>query len=412
MLAKNWERPMNRNAFVSVILTTFALGAVSLLSGSACAQSSSGDAHRSPASSNYYFAYVGTYTGTTSKGIYGYRFDPKTGQFTSLGVMAEAANPSFVATDADHRFLYASTERGDGPSSPATRQGFLSSYAIDPGTGALTFLNKVSAGGTSTAHLVVDGTAHALFAANYGSGTVNSFALKPDGSIGALTGTDQHIGSSVNTRRQEGPHPHAVVLSPDHHYLFVPDLGLDKVFSYRIDTMKGTFQPNDPPFVSVNAGLGPRHLTFGVEAKFAYAVCEMGSSVVAFSYDRLKGSLKPIQTISTLPSDFHGENNSAEIQADRSGRFLYASNRGNDTITLFGIDPQKGTLAKVQVMPTGGKTPRNFVIDPTGRYLIVANQDSDKITIFDIDRQTGKLTPTRQVLDVPSPVAILFIPAK
>jgi 6-phosphogluconolactonase len=403
---------MNRNAIVRAILKTFAAGSVALLSGSACAQFRSGDTHRSPAASDYYFAYVGTYTGTTSKGIYGYRFDAKTGQFTSLGVMAEAANPSFVATDADHRFLYASTERGDGPPSTATREGFLTSYAIDPGTGALTFLSKVSAGGTSTAHLVVDSTAHALFAANYGSGTVKSFALKSDGSIGELTGTDQHTGSSVDTHRQEGPHPHSVVLSPDHHYLFVPDLGLDKVFSYRIVTAKSTFQPNDPPYVAVNAGLGPRHMTFGAGAKFAYAVCEMGSSVVAFSYDHLKGSLKPIQTISTLPPDFHGEDNSAEIQADRSGRFLYASNRGNDSITVFGIDHQKGTLTKVQVMPTGGKTPRNFVIDPMGRYLIVANQDSDKITIFDIDQQTGKLAPTRQTLDVPSPVAILFIPAK
>jgi 6-phosphogluconolactonase len=326
--------------------------------------------------------------------------------------MAQVANPSFVTTDTDHRFLYASTERGDGRPSSATRQGFLSSYAINADTGALTFLNTVSAGGTSTAHLVVDSAAHALFAANYGSGTVTSFALKSDGSIGELTGTDQHIGSSVDTRRQEGPHPHSVVLSPDHHFLFVPDLGLDKVFSYRIDTVKGTFQPNDPPYVTVNAGLGPRHLTFGVGEKFAYAVCEMGSKVVAFSYDHVKGSLTPIQTISTLPFDFIGEDNSAEIQADRLGRFLYASNRGSDSITAFGIDPQKGTLTKVQVMPTGGRTPRNFVIDPTGRYLIVANQDSDEITIFDIDQQTGTLAPTRQVLDVPSPVAILFIPAK
>src|SRR5579863_7992017 len=337
---------MNRNAFVPAILITFALGAVSPLSGSAFAQSSSGDTVRNAGASDHYFAYVGTYTGSKSKGIYGYHFDAKSGQFTSAGVMAQVANPSFIATDTDHRFLYASTERGDGPPSPATRQGFLSSYAINPDTGALTFLNTVSAGGTSTAHLVIDSAVHALFAANYGSGTVVSFALKSDGSIGEPIGTDQHSGSSVNTRRQESPHPHSVVLSPDHRFLFVPDLGLDKVFSYRIDSAKGALQPNDPPFVTVNAGLGPRHLTFGVGAKFAYAVCEMGSSVVAFSYDHLKGSLTPIQTISTLPSDFNGEDNSAEIQADRSGRFLYASNRGNDSITLFGIDPQKGTLTK------------------------------------------------------------------
>jgi 6-phosphogluconolactonase len=364
-----------------------------------------------PDAAGQYIMYVGTYTGSKSKGIYGYRLDGKTGQFTTLGVMAEVANPSFVVTDPGQHFLYASTERSDTPG-PDGNSGYLSSYKIDPATGALKFVNRVFAGGTTVAHLVVDHTDKMLIVANYGAGNVSSFALRSDGGIGELTRLDQHSGSSVNSRRQAGPHPHSVVLSPDNRFLFVPDLGLDKVFSYRIDPDKVTFLSNNPPFVSVNPGLGPRHLTFGVGAKFAYAVCEMGSSVVSFSYDQDKGSLTPVQTISTLPPDFKGVDNSAEIEADRTGRFLYASNRGHDSITVFAIDPQKGTLTPIQVMPTGGKTPRNFAIDPTGKHLLAANQDSDTITVLDIDSKTGKLKATNQSVDVPSPVSILFVPVK
>jgi 6-phosphogluconolactonase len=361
---------------------------------------------------NDYFVYVGTYTGPSSKGIYSYRFDAKTGHLASLGVAAEVVNPSWVVTDPHHRFLYAVTEMtGDHGPNPYKANGSISSFAIDPKTGALKFLNKVSSAGGGPCHLVVDKTGKILFVANYGSGNVASFAIKPDGSIGAMTGFDQHSGSSVDPRRQRGPHAHAVVLSPDNRFLFVPDLGLDRILIYRVDTAKGTFTPNNPSFVSVKPGLGPRHFTFGVGAKFAYAVCEMGSSVVVFSYDPLKGALNPVQTISTLPSGFTGEDNSAEIQIDRAGRFLYASNRGNNSITVFKIDPQNATLTKVQVVPTQGNIPRNFTIDPTGKYLMAANQNSNNIVVFSIDPKNGQLTPTSQNLEIPSPVCILFVPA-
>jgi 6-phosphogluconolactonase len=380
-----------------------------LVMASACLFAQGSAASTKPlATKDHYFVYVGTYTTGSSRGIYAYRFDTKGAQFTPLGVAAELASPSFVVTDPSHRHLYAVTEAGnDGKS-----HGSISSYSIDLRTGALTFLNKVDSGGGGPCHLVVDKTGKMLFVANYGSGSVASFAIKTDGSIGERTGFDQHTGSSIDPARQKGPHAHAVVLSPDNRFLFVPDLGMDQIKIYKVDAAKVTFSPNDPPFASVKAGLGPRHFTFGRGAKFAYAVCEMGSSVAVFSYDPVKGSLTPVQTISNLPPDFKGVDNSAEIAVDRSGRFLYASNRGNDSITVFAIDPNKGTLTSVQVVPTQGKIPRNFALDPSGKYLIAANQNSNSMVVFAVDPTNGQLKPTGQVLDIASPVCILFVPAQ
>src|SRR3984957_19582105 len=361
---------------------------------------------------NSYLTYVGTYP-AASKGIYSFRFDPATGRLTAIGVAAELPNPAFLATDPQHRFLYAVTEMGPEPGADNYKKnGWVSSFSIDRKTGALTFLNKVDAGGGGSCHLVVDKTGKMLFVANYGSGNVASFAIKPDGSLGERTGFDQHSGSSINPARQQGPHAHAVVLSPDNRFLFVPDLGLDQIKIYRVDAAKGTFTPNDPAFATVKEGLGPRHFTFGRGAKFAYALCEMGSSVAVFSYNPVKGSLTPVQTISNLPDGFTGTDNSAEIEVDRSGRFLYASNRGNDSITVFSIDPVKGTLTKVQVVPTQGNIPRNFALDPTGKYLIAADQKSKILVVFSVDPKDGKLKAAGQMLDIPSPVDILFVLAE
>ena len=361
------------------------------------------------------FVYVGTYTDSPlkGKGIYLFRYEAKTGHLTPMGAAAEVPNPSFLATDPHNRFLYAVTERGSDPNvKGATSDQIVSSYSIDPKTGALTFLNKVSSGGGMPCMLVVDATDKMLFVADYGSGRVVSYALNPDGSIGKQTGTGQDTGSSINPRRQEGPHVHSTVLSPDNRFLFTPDLGLDQIKSYKIDPATATFTPNDPPSVSVTPGLGPRHFAFGRGAKFAYAVCEMGSSVVVFSYDKEKGSLTPIQTISTLPADFTGTNNSAEIEVDKSGKYLYASNRGSDSITVFGIDPQKGTVTKLQVAPTMGKGPRNFKIDPAGERIVAANQNTNSLTVLKIDPHTGQLTPEGDSVDVPAPVCVVFVPVK
>jgi 6-phosphogluconolactonase len=362
---------------------------------------------------NDYFAYVGTYTGPKSKGIYGFRFNAKTGHLTPLGLEAAVINPSWVVTDPRHRFLYAATERSESHGGGAYKEnGTISSYEIDRKTGALKPLNKVSSGGRGPCYLLVDDSGKTLFVANYASGSIASFAIKPDGSLGAMISFDQNSGSSVDRLRQEGPHAHAVVLSPDSRFLIVPDLGTDKIRLYRVNIQKGTFTPNDPPFVSVKPGLGPRHFMFGPGARFGYALCEMGSTMAVFSYDRSSGSLKLIQTISTLPPDFSGEDNSAELQIDQSGRYLYASNRGHDSVAVFSIDPRKGTLTRIQIVPTQGKLPRSIALDPTGRYLVAANQMSDQMVVFEVDRKTGRLTPTGQVEPIPAPVTMVFVPVQ
>ena len=391
-------------------LTTVVIASAIALAAGPSYAAPAGD-HSAKAAGSY-FAYIGTYTEngskpTGSKGIYISRFDPKGAHFAPLELAAGGIrNPTALTTDPHHRFLYAVEEIGK----LNEIDGSIYSYAIDPKSGALKFLNKVSAEGGNPAHLVVDQTGKMLIDANYISGSVISFALNPDGSIGKRSGFDQHQGSGPDPR-QKGPHAHEVVLSPDNHFLFVPDLGLDKVFIYRIDPAHATFVPNEPAFVSVNPGLGPRHFVFGAGAKFAYLVCEMGSSVVAFSYDHVTGALKVLQTVSTLPPDFTGVDNGGEIQIDRSEKFLYASNRGDDSITLFRINPQDGTLRKVQKTPTGGKIPRHFIIDPSNKYLIAENQNTDSLVDFAINQNTGELTPTGDVVNTPAPCWILFVPA-
>lgn len=399
-----WSFAPKRLKFSSTILCA------SVLAGAATIACSMDIAPETTQRVRNYFVYVGTYTGPNSKGIYVYRFDEGRGRLTPIGLAAEASNPSFVVADPANRHLYVVNEMSEPGPDAYKVHGYISSFGIDPKDGSLKLINKVSSGGGGPCHLVVDRTGKILFVANYGSGNVASFAIENDGSIGAMTGFDQHSGSSVNPQRQEGPHAHAVVISPDNRFLFVPDLGLDRIMMYRIDAAKRSFAPNTPAYVSVTAGLGPRHLAFGMGARFAYVLCEMGSSVVTFSYDRAQGTLTPIQTISTLPAGFSGDNNSAEIEVSKSGRFLYASNRGSDSITEFQIDSKTGLLTKGLITPTQGKTPRNFVIDPTGRYLLAANQESSSVVVFRIDPSNGQLTSANQTVDCPAPVSVLFVP--
>ena len=362
-----------------------------------------------------YFLYVGTYTGHSSKGIYQYRFDEKNGSLTAMGLAAQIENPSFLATDPTHRYLYAVTESAN----KGSRSGLVSSFSIDPDTGALKFMNSVPSGGRGPAHLTLDNTGKILFVANYGSGSVASFAIEDDGKIGAMTAMDQHRGSSVNPARQKGPHAHEVVISPDNRFLFVTDLGLDKIMIYKIDLAKRSFTANDPAYAAVKPGLGPRHFAFGAGGRFAYAVCEMGASVVAFSYDAANGGLTPIQTISILPADFTGIDQGSEIQIDRTGRYLYASNQGPEggpveqadgRITVFHIDRKTGLLKLLQFAPSGGRVLRNFVLDPSGRYLLAGNEASSTITVFTI-AGNGKIAPTKNVVEVGSPASLLFVPA-
>jgi 6-phosphogluconolactonase len=358
-----------------------------------------------------YLFYVGTYTegGSKSKGIYAYRYDAKTAQITTLGLAAETTNPSWVSLHPTGRFLYAVNEVGNykGPNS-----GGVSAFSVDRATGKLTFLNEVPTRGADPCYVTVDSTGKYVLVANYTGGSVVVFPILKDGSLGEASAFVQHSGHGPNPQRQEGPHAHSIDLSPDNRLAMVDDLGLDEVLVYKFDSAKGTLTPNDPPFAKVDPSAGPRHFALHPSGKFAYVIGEMGHTVTAFSYDSASGRLRRLQSITTLPKDFTGRNDDAEVRVHPSGKFLYASNRGDDSIAIYKIDESSGTLEQVGSVPTGGKEPRSFEIDPTGTLLFAENQKTDNIVVFRIDVKTGRLTPTGKVLEVASPVCVKFMGAE
>jgi 6-phosphogluconolactonase len=369
-------------------------------------------AHATPApKQGKYLFYVGTYTqeGSQSKGIYAYSLDPSTGQATSLGLAAETTNPSFVALAPSGQYLYAVNEVGNykGPNS-----GGVSAFSVDRATGKLTFINEVASRGADPCYIIVDKSGKYVLVANYTGGSVAVFPILEGGKLGEATGFVQHTGHGADPKRQEGPHAHSIDLSPDNRFAFVDDLGLDEVLVYKFDASKGTLTPNDPPFTKLDAGAGPRHFVLHPSGKFAYVVAEMQSTVTALSVDLKAGTLQRLQTLSTLPKDFKGENDDAEVHVHPNGKFLYTSNRGHDSIVVYAIDPAKGTLTVIDHVPTQGKIPRSFEIDPTGKFLFAENEKSNNIVIFRIDEKTGRLTATGQKLEVSEPVCVKFVTAQ
>jgi 6-phosphogluconolactonase len=364
----------------------------------------------SPKQGQYLF-YVGTYTeeGSASKGIYAYRFDAATGQATSLGLAAETTNPSFVALAPSGRYLYAVNEVQNykGPNS-----GGVSAFSVDQATGKLTFLNEVPSRGADPCYIIVDKSGKYVLVANYTGGSIAVFPVLEGGKLGEASSFVQHTGHGADPKRQEGPHAHSIDLSPDNQFAFVDDLGLDELLAYKFDRAKGSLTPNDPPYTKLDPGAGPRHFALHPSGKFAYVVAEMQSTVTALSIDLKTGSLQRLQTISALPKGFAGENDDAEIHIHPNGKFLYASNRGHDSIAVFAIDPGKGTLTPIDDVPTQGKIPRSFEIDPTGQFLFAENEKSNDIVIFRIDEKTGRLSPTGQKLDVAEPVCVKFVEGK
>ena len=360
-----------------------------------------------PAAKGQYLAYVGTYTSkTNSKGIYAYRFDSEKGQLTSIGVAAETTDPSFLAVHPNGKYLYAVNEIGNFNGGTS---GALSAFAIDAKTGTLKFLNQVPTRGAGPCYVSLDKYGEFVLVANYDSGSIASFPVQSDGSLGTTSGFVQHSGSGPDKERQEGPHAHWIGTSPDNRFALAVDLGLDQVIVYGFDSSKGIFTPMLSGFAKVKPGAGPRHLAFHPDGKFAYVLSEVESSVTVFSYQPKTGTLTSLQTISALPKDFSGHKEAAEIVVHPSGKFLYTSNRGHDSIAVFAIDEKKGTLKSLGQVLTGGKTPRHFAIDPTGAYLLAENQESNNIVVFHIDPATGGLTPTGQTIEVPSPVCITFV---
>src|ERR1700678_3020781 len=362
-----------------------------------------------PARSGKYLVYVGTYTndeGSKSKGIYAFRYDAATGQVTPLGLAAKTTNPSFVAAHPNGKFLYAVNEVGDYKGQIS---GGVSAFSIDRATGKLTFLNELPSRGADPCYITVDRTGKFVLVANYTGGSVIVYPILEDGRLGEASAFVQHTGHGPNAERQEGPHAHSIDLSPDNRFAFVDDLGLDELLVYKFDAAKGSLTPNDQPFAKLDPGAGPRHFALRPDGKFAYVVTEIGRNVTVFSNDASRGTLQRVQTITTLPADFTGRNDNAEIEVHPSGKFVYASNRGHDSLAEFAIDSGKGTLTTIEIASTGGKEPRSFEIDPKGALLFAANQKSDNIVVLKIDAKTGRLTPTGQVLDIGSPVCVKFV---
>jgi 6-phosphogluconolactonase len=354
-----------------------------------------------------YRVYVGTYTGPVSKGIYAFPFDSSSGKAGTTELVAETTNPSFLAVDPKRQYVYAANEISNYE---GKKSGALSAFAVDSKTGKLTFLNEVSSRGAGPCHLAVDKTGNYVLVANYDSGSVAAFPVQEDGRLGEASAAVQHTGHGLNAERQEGPHAHDITISADNRFVIANDLGLDQLLVYHFDAAKGTLNPNQPAFASVEAGAGPRHSAFHPSGRFLYDINEMAGSISAFAFDAPAGTLRHLQTISTLPPDFKDKNDSAEIVVHPSGKFLYGSNRGPDSIAVFAIDSEKGTLKLVESVPTQGKTPRNFAIDPTGKYLLVANEESDSVVVFRVDTKTGRLSATGQGINVPAPVCLVFVP--
>jgi 6-phosphogluconolactonase len=352
--------------------------------------------------------FIGTYTRppSKSKGIYTYRFDPKSGALSHAAEAAGIVNPSFLAFHPNGRFLYSVAEVADPKWETG---GAVTAYSINRQTGVLTQLNTQSTKSAGPCHLVVDRSGKCVVVANYHGGAVTVLPLKGDGSLGEASDFVQHTGGTkVDPKRQEKAHAHSATLSPDGKFVVICDLGRDEVITYALDAAAGKVKHTSA--AKTAPGAGPRHFDFHPNGKFAHAINELGNTVTTFSYDAAKGSLKEIHTAPTLPTGWAGSNTTADVHVHPSGKWLYGSNRGHHSIAMFAIDEKTGRLTALGQEPTQGKTPRNFAIDPTGSWLLAENQDSDSIVTFRIDPKTGKLSATGQVANVPMPVCLRFLP--
>jgi 6-phosphogluconolactonase len=359
-----------------------------------------------PAPGKTYRAYVGTYTTkTNSKGIYEIQFDSATGKMSAVEVAGDTKDPSWVVLHPSGKYLYSVNEMG--------KASTVSAFAIDSKHGKLTLLNQLPSLGEDPCYLSFDRTGKFLFVANYTSGTVAAFPILADGKLGEHTGLEQDSGTlGPNKERQDGPHAHFIAPSEQNRFVYVADLGLDRVLIYEFDSAKGTLgRVGTNTAAELKPGTGPRHIAFSNDGKFMYVVGEMESTVTVFANENQE-SFRAIQTERMLSSGFSGRNDAAEIEIHPNGKFLYASNRGHDSIVLYAIDQQSGLLRQIADVPTGGKEPRHFAIDPTGTFLLAENQLSDTIMEFRINPTTGELTPTGETLTVPSPVCLVFVPGK
>jgi 6-phosphogluconolactonase len=341
--------------------------------------------------------YVGTYThDSRSEGIYVYDLDLESGALTHVSTATGVSNPSYLTLSADGKTLYTTNELVD--------DGGVSAFAVDTTTGQLTFLNRVASHGADPAHLSVDPSGSWLLVANYTGGTIATFPIQPDGTLGEASDVVRHSGSGPNTARQQGPHPHMIITDPEGQFVLVPDLGADAVLAYSLENGRLIAQPDAgcrlPP------GAGPRHLAFGSGGRCVYVINELDSTLAVFASDA--GRMTQQQIVSTLPRGYAGASTTAAVVIAPSGRFVYGSNRGHDSVAICAVDQFSGQLSVLGQTPTGGRTPRDINIDPSGSFLLAANQKSDAIVTFRIDPETGPLEPTGQTAQVPSPTRVLF----
>ncbi len=360
--------------------------------------------------------YIGTYTepilfGTgqvlqgKGKGIYAYEFDRNDGSLEFLGVAEGVVNPSFIAIGNDGTTVYAVNELKMYDGQPT---GTVSAFRIGARPSVLEFLNLRATMGTDPCHLALDKSGAYVAVANFRTGSVSVYPILQDGSLGEKSAFVQHSGSSVDPMRQAGPHAHAVVFDPSNRYMLVPDLGLDKVMVYVFDAHTGALSFDEERTVNIAAGSGPRYLEYHPSGKFVYLVNELSSTVTVLKIDA-SGFMEEIQTISTLPDGYEGSSTCADLHVLPSGKFLYASNRGHDSLAIFGIDQRTGTLVRKGIVSTKGRTPRNFAVDPSGRFVLAANQDTDNIVVFEVDHADGMLRANGVEISVPTPVCVRFL---
>jgi 6-phosphogluconolactonase len=340
------------------------------------------------------------FVGSGKKNIETFRLDLVSGALTRDGLAAEIAHPSFLSIAPNHKFLYSISEGGNAEASG------ISAFAIDASAGKLTFLNRQPAGGSGPCYVEVDATGKCALIANYGSGSFAAFPLAENGEVQPVSAFIQDHGSSVNPQRQEGPHGHCLVAGPGGKFAYGRDLGLDKVMIFKLDAQQGMLVPAEPAFTQTKPGAGPRHIAFHPNGRWAFVINEMGSTLSVFACDSSSGALREIQTLSTLPDGFSGQSTCAEVAVHPSGKFVYGSNRGDDSIVVFACDPRSGRLTFIERVPTGGKTPRQFEIDPTGRYLLAGNQDSNTVVVFRIDVASGRLQPTGSQVQTDNPMCV------
>jgi 6-phosphogluconolactonase len=359
------------------------------------------------------FVFTGAYTGFPphprgrADGVDVFRMQPETGSLTHVSTQPGVDNPTYLAVSSDHRQLYAINAVNEIDGVPG---GAVEAFSIDQQTGALTFLDRVSTVGPGPAFVAVDSARRFVLVANYHGGSIALFPVLEDGRLAPASDFIQHVGSSVHPSRQAEPHAHSINLDPTERFALVADLGLDRIVVYRLDRENRKLVLNDPPFAALEPGAGPRHLDFHPNGQFVFVINELASTVTGFIWDGRRGALTALQTLSTLPPGWVGENSTADIHVHPSGKFVYGSNRGHDSLAVYTVDETSGQLTYVENTSTRGKTPRNFAIDPTGRFILVANQDTDSIVTFRVDQSTGKLAPNGDVVSTGTPVCVKITP--